>query len=251
MKNTSTIKYSILVIAFITLSAIKSLAQSNSVITLLITVKDEENETKLGGASMTIYKNGGQFESLTVPENGKIKKELQLGHTYDIKFGMEGYAQKIARIDTRNVPKEEQPGGYEFTMEVFLFKPVGGFNVDIMKEPAAKAIYMSDIDKVDWDEEYIRKQKEKIDAEWKRVKDARKADEAKYKEFDKLIVEAREATDTKKRTQLYMKAQEVFKAKAPWVTLAHSIQFRAMNKSVKGYKLDPLGHDIFTMVNVD
>jgi hypothetical protein len=167
----------------------KLAAQSNSVISLLITVKDEANETKLGGASMIIYKNGGQFESLTVPENGKIKKELQLGHTYDIKFGKEGYAQKIARIDTRNVPKEEQPGGYEFTMEVFLFQPPPGFNTDIMKEPAAKAIYMSDIDKVDWDEEYIRKQKEKIDAEFKRVKDARKADEAKYKEFDKLIAE--------------------------------------------------------------
>lgn len=71
------------------------------------------------------------------------------------------------------------------------------------------------------------------------------------KEFDKLILEAREATDLKTRTKLYMKAQEVFKARAPWVTIAHSIQFRAMSKSVKGYKLDPLGHDIFTMVNVE
>ncbi len=187
--NKSAIKYFLLLSITIFVGITKLAAQSNSVISLLITVKDETNETKLGGASMVIYKNGGQFESLTVPENGKIKKELQLGHTYDIKFGKEGYAQKIARIDTRNVPKEEQPGGYEFTMEVFLFQPPPGFNTDIMKEPAAKAIYMSDIDKVDWDEEYIRKQKEKIDAEFKRVKDARKADEAKYKEFDKLIAE--------------------------------------------------------------
>jgi hypothetical protein len=187
--NKSAIKYFLLLSITIFVGITKLAAQSNSVISLLITVKDEANETKLGGASMIIYKNGGQFESLTVPENGKIKKELQLGHTYDIKFGKEGYAQKIARIDTRNVPKEEQPGGYEFTMEVFLFQPPPGFNTDIMKEPAAKAIYMSDIDKVDWDEEYIRKQKEKIDAEFKRVKDARKADEAKYKEFDKLIAE--------------------------------------------------------------
>jgi hypothetical protein len=217
MKYTSVIKYSSLVIAFITLSALKSLSQSNSVITLLITVKDEENETKLGGASMTIYKNGGQFEALTIPESGKIKKELQLGHTYDIKFGMEGYAQKIARIDTRNVPKEEQPGGYEFTMEVFLFKPVGGFNVDIMKEPAAKAIYMSDIDKVDWDEEYIRKQKEKIDAEWKRVRDARKADEAKYKEFDKLIAEGDDEVIVKRYENAiakYEAAQKLFPSDA-------------------------------------
>jgi dipeptide transport system substrate-binding protein len=71
------------------------------------------------------------------------------------------------------------------------------------------------------------------------------------KEFDKLIVEAREATDVKKRTSLYTSAQTVFKKQAPWVTLAHSIQFRAMASNVKGYKLDPLGHDIFTFVNVE
>lgn len=213
MNYTSAIKYSFLVIAFIFLDALKSLSQNNSVITLLITVKDEENETTLGGASMTIYKNGGQFEALTVPESGKIKKELQLGHTYDIKFAKEGYAQKIARIDTRNVPKEEQPGGYEFTMEVFLFKPPSGFNTDILKEPAAKAIYMSDIDKVDWDEEYIRKQKEKIDAEMKRVKDARKADEAKYKEFDKLIAEGDDEVIVKRYENAiakYEAAQKLF-----------------------------------------
>ncbi|MEN9333258.1 MAG: hypothetical protein RLY35_438 [Bacteroidota bacterium] len=211
--NKSAIKYFLLLLINMLLGSMKVMSQNNSVITLLITVKDEANETKLGGASMIIYKNGGQFESLTVPENGKIKKELQLGHTYDIKFGKEGYAQKIARIDTRNVPKEEQPGGYEFTMEVFLFQPPSGFNTDILKEPAAKAIYMSDIDKVDWDEEYIRKQKEKIDAEFKRVKDARKADEAKYKEFDKLIAEGDDEVIVKRYESAiakYEAAQKLF-----------------------------------------
>jgi hypothetical protein len=98
-------------------------------------------------------------------------------------------------------------------MEVFLFQPPSGFNTDILKEPAAKAIYMSDIDKVDWDEEYIRKQKEKIDAEFKRVKDARKADEAKYKEFDKLIAEGDDEVIVKRYESAiakYEAAQKLF-----------------------------------------
>jgi dipeptide transport system substrate-binding protein len=70
-------------------------------------------------------------------------------------------------------------------------------------------------------------------------------------QFDKLINDARESTDIHKRTAYYMEAQKVFKADAPWVTIAHSIQFRAMDKTIKGYKIDPLGHDIFTMVTVD
>ncbi len=71
------------------------------------------------------------------------------------------------------------------------------------------------------------------------------------KKFDQFILEARESTDLKRRTKNYMEAQKIFKSDAPWVTLAHSIQFRAMAKTVKGYKLDPLGHDIFTQVNVE
>ena len=69
--------------------------------------------------------------------------------------------------------------------------------------------------------------------------------------FNKLIMDARVATDIKKRTSLYMDAQKIFKDQAPWVTLAHSIQFRAMGKNVKNYKIDPLGHDIFTLVNLE
>ena len=123
----------------------------NTVISLNIVVKDEDSGGKLGGSVVTIYKNGGLFETISVPENGKIKKELQLGHTYDVKFSKDLYAPKVARLDTRNVPKEEQRGGYEFDMEVSLFKAPIGFNMDIMKEPAAKAIYMSDTDNIGWD----------------------------------------------------------------------------------------------------
>ena len=159
----------------------------NTVISLNIVVKDEDSGGKLGGSVVTIYKNGGLFETISVPENGKIKKELQLGHTYDVKFSKDLYAPKVARLDTRNVPKEEQRGGYEFDMEVSLFKAPIGFNMDIMKEPAAKAIYMSDTDNIGWDADYIKKQREKIDAELRRVESANKADQAKFKEFEKIL----------------------------------------------------------------
>jgi dipeptide transport system substrate-binding protein len=55
----------------------------------------------------------------------------------------------------------------------------------------------------------------------------------------------------KKRTALYKEAQKIFKEQAPWVTLAHSTVFKAMAKNIKGYKVDPLGHDSFTLVTVE
>ena len=71
------------------------------------------------------------------------------------------------------------------------------------------------------------------------------------KKFDKDVTDAKTTPDIKKRTALYKDAQVVFKAQAPWVTIAHSTVFKAMAKNVKGYKIDPLGHDIFTRVNVE
>lgn len=72
-----------------------------------------------------------------------------------------------------------------------------------------------------------------------------------HKPFNDLILAAKKDTDVKKRTELYKKAQVVFKQEAPWVTLGHSTVFRAMSKSVKNYKMNPLGGDIFNEVNVE
>ncbi len=196
----------------ILLIASQTFAQ-NTTITLNIIVKDEDSGGKLGGSVITIYKNGGIFETISVPENGKIKKELQLGHTYDVKFAKDLYAPKVARLDTRNVPKEEQRGGYEFDMEVSLFKAPIGFNMDIMKEPAAKAVYMSETDNIGWDEDYIRKQREKIDNELKRVATANKADQAKFKEFEKIIQQGDEKVivkDYNAAIAKYEQAQAMF-----------------------------------------
>lgn len=63
--------------------------------------------------------------------------------------------------------------------------------------------------------------------------------------FEKAIMAAKITSDVKQRTKLYQEAQNVFKQQAPWVTLAHSKVFRAMSKSVVGYKMSPLGTDTF------
>lgn len=69
--------------------------------------------------------------------------------------------------------------------------------------------------------------------------------------FNKAVVDAKTTPDMKKRIALYKEAQKIFKEQAPWVTIAHSTVFKAMAKNVKGYKVDPLGHDYFTELNVE
>jgi dipeptide transport system substrate-binding protein len=72
-----------------------------------------------------------------------------------------------------------------------------------------------------------------------------------YKPYNDLIVEAKRTIDIKKRTEMYKKAQVIFKEQMPWVTLDHSTVYRAMSKNVKGYKMDPLGADLFTDVSIE
>lgn len=69
------------------------------------------------------------------------------------------------------------------------------------------------------------------------------------KDFEALISKAKLSTDREERTKLYKKAQEIFHRESPWVPLAHSTIFRAMSSDVEGYKIDPLGHDIFTLTH--
>jgi dipeptide transport system substrate-binding protein len=68
------------------------------------------------------------------------------------------------------------------------------------------------------------------------------------KSFNDLIVQAKRTADIAQRTDLYKKAQVVFKEEAPWVTIAHSVVFMPMRKEVTGFIMDPLGtHQFYTV----
>ncbi len=71
-----------------------------------------------------------------------------------------------------------------------------------------------------------------------------------HKPFEDLIVEAVRTTDMAKRTDLYKKAQVIFKEEAPWLTIAHSVQYLAAAKNVEGLKLSPFGAHIFYGVDI-
>ncbi|MBC8269235.1 MAG: ABC transporter substrate-binding protein [Rhodospirillaceae bacterium] len=70
------------------------------------------------------------------------------------------------------------------------------------------------------------------------------------KEFEDLIQKAKTVSDPAARTKLYEDAQLVFKAKAPWATIAHSVVFKPIRKEVVDFKIDPFGGHIFYGVDL-
>ncbi|MBN9314829.1 MAG: ABC transporter substrate-binding protein [Devosia sp.] len=69
-------------------------------------------------------------------------------------------------------------------------------------------------------------------------------------DFETAIQDAKKVSDQAERTKLYTRAQEIFKAEEPAMTIAHSKVFMPMNKRVQGYTMDPLGIHRFDNVDV-
>lgn len=69
-------------------------------------------------------------------------------------------------------------------------------------------------------------------------------------EYDELVTRARRLRDQGEREKLYRRAQEIFKAEAPWVPIAHSVVFMATRKEVQGFVMDPLGRHAFEGVSL-
>ena len=69
-------------------------------------------------------------------------------------------------------------------------------------------------------------------------------------EFEAAIQDAKKVSDQTERTALYTRAQEIFKAEEPAMTLAHSKVFMPMRTKVIGYTMDPLGIHRFDNVDV-
>jgi len=70
------------------------------------------------------------------------------------------------------------------------------------------------------------------------------------KKYNDLVVEAKKISDKKRRTDLYKKAQVIFKEQKPWVSVAHAKVYRAMSDKVTGYSMHPFGGDLFDQVDL-
>jgi dipeptide transport system substrate-binding protein len=71
------------------------------------------------------------------------------------------------------------------------------------------------------------------------------------KAFDDLLAAARATPDLKKRSEIYVKAQQLLFAETGLITLANKLDVRGVNKRVRGYVATPFGGSDFRAVQVD
>ncbi len=72
----------------------------------------------------------------------------------------------------------------------------------------------------------------------------------KSAEVDKLLVQAQQVTDKAKRTEIYMKAQELIMRDAPWVPIDHETQIVVMKRNITNFTIHPTGVFRFETVRI-
>jgi len=70
------------------------------------------------------------------------------------------------------------------------------------------------------------------------------------KEYDGLVVKAKQTSNQAERTKLYEQAQVVAKREAIWLPMAHSVVYQPMRNNVEGYKMSPFGSVQFYGVSI-
>ncbi len=70
------------------------------------------------------------------------------------------------------------------------------------------------------------------------------------KQYDELNKKAAVTTEQAERIKLYKQAQDIIKAEAPQVLVAHSVQYMPMRKEVEGYKISPFARHEFNEVEL-
>ena len=68
--------------------------------------------------------------------------------------------------------------------------------------------------------------------------------------YDALLDQARRISDTAKRRDLYIKAQEIAHEEVPLLPIAHSLVYVPIRKEVLNYVLDPFGRQNFAKVDL-
>jgi len=150
-------------------------------------IKDTETLKKLDGIIVTVFQNGSQWDSYTTSANAKYEFNLPFGYTYNIKFSKTDFVNKTIQFDTRNIPEEDQTGGFRLDMDVSLFKYIDGFDTSILDEPIGKSSFNPLTNAIEFDFEYTKEINRLIEAEFERLEDLAKNFDKLFKQFEELV----------------------------------------------------------------
>ena len=144
-------------------------AQSESMLQVAGTIKDEDSGRKLPGCVVVVFQDGTEFDRLEVDNNAGYSFELPLRHLYTFKFVRDGFMFKKVSLDVSDVPDTDAVDGFGFDLDMTLFKTIEGFDESILDTPIGMGTYDVETGKFNFDMEHTDRVKQRIENEKNRI----------------------------------------------------------------------------------
>ena len=146
------------------------LIAQNEIVHIYGQIKDQSTNEKLEGSLVQVYKSGVAYTSNDEDTTGKYHFKLPLGFVYDIEFSNAEYFNKIIQVDSRNIPEDEKPGGFNINVDIALLPYSPYFNEEVLAEPMVKFGYDTAGDGMSVDFKYSTQRQREFDLELARAK---------------------------------------------------------------------------------
>ena len=144
-------------------------AQTESMLQVSGTIKDEDSGRKLPGCVVVVFQDGSEFDRLEGDNNAGYSFELPLRHLYTFQFVRDGFTSKKVSLDVSDVPDTDAVDGFGFDLDMTLFKTIEGFDESILDTPIGMGTYDVETGKFNFDMEHTDRVKQRIENEKNRI----------------------------------------------------------------------------------
>lgn len=146
-----------------------SLAQTDAILQVSGTIKDEDSGRKLPGCEIVIFQDGVEFTRLDGDKNAGYSIELPIRYSYTFQYERDGFVSKKVVLDVSEIPEGEAVGGFGFDLDMTLFKNIEGFDISILDTPIGMGMYDINSGKFKFDLDHTDRMKLRIDNELNRL----------------------------------------------------------------------------------
>jgi len=146
-----------------------SLAQTEAILQVSGTIKDEDSGRKLPGCEVVVFQDGVEFTRLEGDKNAGYSIELPIRYSYTFQYERDGFVSKKVVLDVSEIPEGEAVGGFGFDLDMTLFKNIEGFDISILDTPIGMGMYDIDTGKFKFDLDHTDRMKLRIDNELNRL----------------------------------------------------------------------------------
>ena len=175
-----------------------SLAQTDAILQVSGTIKDEDSGRKLPGCEIVIFQDGVEFTRLECDKNAGYSIELPIRYSYTFQYERDGFVSKKVVLDVSEIPEGDAVGVYGAELDVTLFKNIEGFDISILDTPIGIGMYDVNSGKVKFDLDHTDRMKLRIDNERNRLLAIEENRSKNKRAFDVAMKEGENAMKKKK-----------------------------------------------------